>query len=100
MSDKELLKQIASIINSGHIQGYDIRDGYVMNIIDLCKQHLTQEWIPVSERLPELVQDVLVSINNDGYVFTTVAYLGRHDWSVNHNITHWQPLPAPPEDMT
>ena len=66
-------------------------------IIDLVEQ---SQWVNVNERLPKLTADVLVSIDNDGYNFITVLYLGENGWSQYHNVTHWQPLPPAPDTDT
>ena len=61
-----------------------------------------RRWIPVSESLPELNQDVVALV--DDYIVAGSFY---HDWE--HGIyfsdggsallvaTHWMPLPEPPE---
>lgn len=56
-----------------------------------------QEWIPVSERLPEDSATVHVCHKN-GFV-TTNAWLGANWWFKNERnpITHWMPLPQPPK---
>ena len=57
------------------------------------------EWIPVSERLPEEEQRVLVWSQSNGL---HIAYLDLwqqwRDADDNHGkkITHWMPLPKPP----
>ena len=66
-----------------------------------------QQWIPVSERLPELDVDVL-AFNGD-YIFISQYYISHFcSWDkVGHlvcvkdsyakNPTHWMPLPQPPK---
>lgn len=56
-----------------------------------------QEWIPVTERLPEQGQEVIVY--SGGVLKPTVfAY---QFWNKNYDswarITHWQPMPQPPK---
>lgn len=61
------------------------------------------EWIPVTERLPELLERVLVVNAGVGYVevgFRHVTGKYHHwdgdDWEELHTPTHWMPLPEPP----
>ena len=65
-----------------------------------------QEWIPVTERLPEEWTDVLV-FSRFGFIETAV-YTGAHGkWRIGWNgdmieadsITHWMPLPEPPKGV-
>ena len=65
-------------------------------------------WIPCSERLPEFEREVLVYVkgNFDNSIpFITTAYINSDcDWQsdydgevIDSKITHWMPLPEPPE---
>ena len=59
-------------------------------------------WIPVSDRLPESAQRVIVC-RKDGRSEQGV-YLGVNGWwkvygTNTKSITHWMPMPAPPEEV-
>jgi hypothetical protein len=67
-----------------------------------------QKWIPVSERLPEIRERVLV-YHDDGMIRFGINYGGFADVVssiyLNHNhhtcfskVTHWMPLPEPPKE--
>lgn len=61
-----------------------------------------QKWIPVSERLPETSQRVIVC-RKDGRVEQGV-FMGVNGWwkvygTSTKAITHWMPMPAPPEEV-
>ena len=48
-------------------------------------------WIPVSERRPEVGQEILCFFEGE-------MYLGRYvPWPNWTDCTHWMPLPEPPE---
>lgn len=54
------------------------------------------EWIPVSERLPEVWESVLASVHEDYAEHAVIInrYEEQPSWS-NGMITAWQPLPEP-----
>ena len=62
-----------------------------------------QEWIPVSERLPEKGKAVLCfCINNDYWVtlwdrFDDQLWSDGEWWRSKDFVTHWMPLPQPPK---
>lgn len=65
------------------------------------------EWITVKDRLPETNRTVLVYMpelfNNIRTAFYA-RYWSENDedwhegWSTNMTVTHWMPLPEPPEE--
>lgn len=60
------------------------------------------EWISVKDRLPDYAKDVIV-YDELGWVYPayhTFAECWRYSFTskrCSHKITHWMPLPEPPE---
>ena len=73
----------------------DIADYLITNGVTV------QQWIPVTERLPEEGQRVL-SVKEEGYVEINCITNRTGDWfsrayDPSSVITHWMPLPEPPK---
>lgn len=63
-----------------------------------------QRWVPVSERLPEagaVVFAVVYDVNDHSEKLYQLKYYGDGKWfswnSACYVVTHWMPLPQPPE---
>lgn len=69
-----------------------------------AEQDESSKWIPVSERMPEDIYDVLIYVqfgNTPGRaIVTTYLERGGFTYGVNdpYKITHWMPLPEAPTD--
>lgn len=55
-----------------------------------------QQWISVKERLPENGIEVLVV--SDGETGASWHEKGEFGWAIGGTVTHWMPLPEPPEE--
>ena len=85
---------------------------YIKRQYDLAVEDLEKigwgEWIPVTERLPEEHEIVLVcnaEYGRSGLGFATVAVWDGTYWieiwdrrTALHRISHWMPLPEPPKE--
>lgn len=66
-----------------------------------------QEWIPVNDRLPEEKVNCIVNYqhaycDNDGYWAIGICFYDGEKFQFHpaYKVTHWMPLPEPPEDVT
>ena len=91
----------------------------IKHLEQMQSAHPERRWIPCSERLPELDQEVLVYAigKDDGFIGDAVTTIserfifrlfpssdGVEEWrspweyfDSNYEITHWMPLPEPPK---
>lgn len=53
-------------------------------------------WIPVTERLPDVWKHVITFDEDDG-VRVNFRCGDNVSWSFGYHVTHWMPLPQPPE---
>jgi len=65
-------------------------------------QAAAPQWISVKDRLPDSTPMVLANCS-DGYELAYYGNYGKGQWTntlgTEHlNVTHWMPLPKPPED--
>ena len=74
------------------------------------EQVAVQQWVPVTERLPEHSDNVLVCVTDNFAnvrlkgAFLLAAYCDEDGWILEMwpemerpNVTHWMPLPKPPK---
>lgn len=96
------VKEIYGLIaNAPTIPLPDFKDGYKQAILDgkTNYQRPEGEWIPVSERLPEINVDVIVSdIETTGTY--SGYYVGHGLWmcdngTFNGRVVAWKPFPEP-----
>lgn len=101
----ELIARLASYEDTGltpeEINKLDTQRKAMAALADSYKAEIPS-WIPVSDRLPESGQRVIV-FRKDGRVEQGV-YLGVNGWwkvygTNTKSITHWMPMPAPPEEV-
>lgn len=106
----ELLDKVTKIFRFDAWENTDkIADHLIANGV------MVQEWIPVSERLPEndshklyaerTVYNVVVYGNVSAAVYGSKVGGNVYDWWVDRRgyvvegVTHWQPAPLPPVEV-
>lgn len=57
-------------------------------------------WVSVKDRMPEKKCECLVAINSVGRVLRALDFWEGDGWAITceEEITHWMPLPKPPEE--
>ena len=71
------------------------------------------KWINISYKLPEFEQKVLIAMprekKNEFYITSGFleeinkkgnkwVYYNKYGYNINYYVTHWMPLPDPPEE--
>jgi hypothetical protein len=102
----------ATLISALRILARDIQsgDGCANACLLEAAQRLEElveqrRWVPVGERLPEEGVSVLWWCNSDdedrgvfvGKRDRSLIVWGSHEWFIDADFTHWQPLPPGPE---
>lgn len=85
-------KMLIANVNFDENKLKEIVQTEVINKIKSGELVLKGEWIPISERLPEALQSVLVT-SKSGRVYT--SYIAHGDWEYGGEVIAWQPLPEP-----
>lgn len=95
------VERAIEILDPEHRENYDGMD----EVNEACRMGMEAlertRWIPCSERMPERHGDYQVCTKNEYYGTRNVAkrYFNGDCWSGRWtNITHWMPLPEPPEE--
>ena len=103
----ELLLAVDSVCNKGECGDCGAENCFIYRAADHLIAHgvMVQEWIPVSERLPEPFVSVLVHMPleepcptvREGYITRDgIWHSALYDREPDE-VTHWMPLPTPPK---
>ena len=105
----EVIKFYANFIDE---HGFDLRDArFSIRDIEMNLSNIptVNQWIPVSERLPEMYERVLISVKEDGHnERIELAFLAQPaprnirfraipHWYEIDDVLAWMPLPKPYE---
>lgn len=106
IDEKKLIEELKFQINNCETYGHS--DIYIdlemaKKWVETIEKKKVGEWIPVEERLPEIQQDVLVTIKRRNISYCDLAFLddngrwlmSRRIGYIEGNVLAWQPLPEP-----
>lgn len=108
MKNQEIVRALRATESRSKRELLDAAADLIEKLTDRCARYaeeiaLAQErtrWIPVTERLPDQCMDILVGYR-DGHILMGTAMCD--DWIEEDledgTITHWMPLPEPPEEV-
>ena len=110
----ELIERLRNCLTEVNCTGCDCNNSLIKqaadaiedleNRLNLWRQDKIRRWIPVTERLPEKNQEVLIFLfGEDPYIaWHNGEYWCTEDFRLDEpddwQPTHWFPLPQPPKD--
>ena len=105
---QDLIDDLQMLIDEEPINYLNGRCATLCMARDYLKEHFAEpRWISVEERLPDesmYGKEFIVAIKNrfNESHTATMYWWGENQqakvWTVWHDVTHWMPLPEPPED--
>lgn len=69
---------------------------HILDMEKMVDVNPSSGWISVKDRLPEDGVEVLVV--SDGETGASWHEAGEFGWAIGGTVTHWAPLPKPPEE--
>ena len=115
MKNNEIVKALRATESRSKRELLDAAADLIEKLIDRCARYaeeiaVAQErprWIPVTERLPEdpMKKYIVFSPHPHGNIVDVGRYLGADGWVLEgwyltqSAVTHWMPLPEPPEEV-
>ena len=97
----DLIEQLQQELIDERYRHDRLQDFCVAQGEELSKLKAQQRWIPVTERLPEDDDDVLIMSSGSismGYYSIYNEYWADYINVYNSDVTHWMPLPEPPKE--